>query len=160
MDRKDAMRVVAMLKAAYPASKWGEDDELTFDVWQMALHDVPAQYVIQTLPGLMRTSIFAPSPAEVLSAVFAASGVGPEPEVAWGHVQSWLRKHTEYSALPAPIKAAINDIGGTYNLRNSERPGNDRKAFMDAYAVRRNEAITSPDFSAMIGAGFMALGAG
>ena len=160
MNPSDTSELITMLKARWPRSTWSEDPVMEVKMWHMAIGDIPLEYILRVLPGLTQLSEFPPDPAQIRSAVFAASGVGPEPEVAWGHVQSWIRKHTEYSTLPAPIKAAINDIGGTYNLRNSERPGNDRKAFMDAYAVRRNEAITSPDFSAMIGAGFVALGAG
>lgn len=160
MTLTETAELIAMLKTRYPRSTWAADAVLEVKMWHMSIGDIPLEHVLTVLPNLLQTSEFPPDPSVIRSVVFAASGVGPEPEVAWGHVQECLRHTIEYAALPAPIKTAIKDIGGMHNLRNSERPQFDRKAFIDAYAVRRNEAITSPDFSAMIGAGFVALGAG
>ncbi len=160
MTPADIAELIAMLKTRWPRSTWAADPVLEVKMWHMAIGDIPLEHVLRVLPGLTQRSEFPPDPSRIRSAVASASGMIPEPGAAWGSVQEWLRGSVEFADLPAPIKQAVKDIGGTYNVRQSAKPENDRRAFIDAYGVRRDEAITSADFGAMIGAGCAALGAG
>lgn len=160
MSTEELTRLLAVIKARYPRANWGEDEDLTIMTWNMTIGDIPLEHVMKVLPGLMRASEFPPDPAAICSAVFSASGQGVDPNVAWGRVQDWLNGGVEFIALPGLIRIAVRDIGGTHNLRNSQRPDNDRRAFIDAYTVRRDEAMTGPDFAQMISTGFLEIGGG
>jgi|JI9StandDraft_1071089.scaffolds.fasta_scaffold44891_2 hypothetical protein len=160
MTPADVAEIIAMLKARWPRSAWGEDPLLEVKMWHMALAGVTLPQVQKVLPSIVQHSEFPPDPSEIRSAVFTASGKGPMPEAAWGQVQRWLSKDIEFVELPEPIKQAVRDIGGTYNVRNAEKPDNTRRSFIEAYKERRKEAMTGPDFAQMINDGFVAIGSG
>ena len=73
MTKKEALQVLAILKAAYPASYNGNKEEAagTVSVWCMQFTDVPADIVLMAIHKLISTSKFPPTVAEVKSKISA-----------------------------------------------------------------------------------------
>ena len=71
MTKKEALQVLAILKAAYPASYNGTKEEAagTVSVWCMQFADVPADIVLMAIHKLISTSKFPPTVAEVKSKI-------------------------------------------------------------------------------------------
>lgn len=73
MTKKEALQVLAILKAAYPASYNGTKEEAagTVSVWCMQFADMPADIVLMAIHKLISTSKFPPTVAEVNSKISA-----------------------------------------------------------------------------------------
>lgn len=72
MTKKEALQILAILKAAYPSSYNGmtkEEATGTVSVWCMQFADLPAEIVMMAIHKLIGSSKFPPSIAEVKSKV-------------------------------------------------------------------------------------------
>ena len=72
MTKKEALQILAVLKAAYPSSYNGmtkEEATGTVSVWCMQFADLPAEIVMMAIHKLIGSSKFPPSIAEVKSKV-------------------------------------------------------------------------------------------
>lgn len=68
MTKKEALQILAILKAAYPSSYNGmtkEEASGTVAVWCMQFADIPADVVMMAIHKLISTNKFPPSIAEV-----------------------------------------------------------------------------------------------
>lgn len=68
MTKKEALQILAILKAAYPASYNGmtkEEATGTVAVWCMQFSDMPAEIVMMAVHKLISTNKFPPSISEV-----------------------------------------------------------------------------------------------
>jgi hypothetical protein len=67
VTKKEALQVLAIMKAAYPSSFNGSKEELTgtVAVWALQFADMPADVVLMAVHKLISTSKFPPSIAEV-----------------------------------------------------------------------------------------------
>ena len=68
MTKKEALQILAILKAAYPASYNGmtkEEATGTVAVWCMQFADMPAESVMMAIHKLIATNKFPPSISEV-----------------------------------------------------------------------------------------------
>ena len=68
MNKKEALQILAILKAAYPSSYNGmtkEEASGTVAVWCMQFADLPAEVVMMAIHKLISTNKFPPSIAEV-----------------------------------------------------------------------------------------------
>ena len=68
MTKKEAVQILAVLKAAYPASYNGmtkEEATGTVSVWAMQFQDMPADIVMMAIQKLIATNKFPPTVAEV-----------------------------------------------------------------------------------------------
>lgn len=68
MTKKEALQILAILKAAYPSSYNGmtkEEATGTVSVWCMQFADLPAEVVMMAIQKLISTCKFPPSIAEV-----------------------------------------------------------------------------------------------
>ena len=68
MTKKEALQILAILKAAYPASYNGmtkEEATGTVAVWCMQFADLPAEIVMMAIHKLISTNKFPPSISEV-----------------------------------------------------------------------------------------------
>jgi hypothetical protein len=68
MTKKEALQILAILKAAYPSSYNGmtkEEATGTVAVWCMQFADTPAEIVMMAIHKLISTNKFPPSIAEV-----------------------------------------------------------------------------------------------
>ena len=71
MTKKEALQILAILKAAYPSSFNGTKEELsgTVSVWALQFADMPADIVLMAVHKLISTSKFPPAIAEVKKAI-------------------------------------------------------------------------------------------
>lgn len=72
MTKKEALQILAILKAAYPSSYNGmtkEEATGTVAVWCMQFEDLPAEVVMMAIHKLISTSKFPPSISEVKSKI-------------------------------------------------------------------------------------------
>lgn len=68
MTREETIKMLAILKAAYPSSYKGmtkEEANGTIAVWTMQFADIPADIVLMALNKLISTSQFPPAISEV-----------------------------------------------------------------------------------------------
>lgn len=67
MTKKEALQILAILKAAYPSSYTGTKEEAsgTVSVWCMQFADMPADIVLMAIHQLISTNKFPPTVAEV-----------------------------------------------------------------------------------------------
>jgi hypothetical protein len=68
MTKKEAVQILAILKAAYPSSYNGmtkEEANGTISVWAMQFADMPADIVMMAIHKLISSCKFPPSVAEV-----------------------------------------------------------------------------------------------
>lgn len=68
MTKKEALQILAILKAAYPSSYNGmtkEEATGTVSVWCMQFSDIPAEIVMMAIHKLISTNKFPPSISEV-----------------------------------------------------------------------------------------------
>lgn len=68
MTKKEAVQILAVLKAAYPASYNGmtkEEASGTVSIWAMQFEDMPVDIVMMAVHKLIATNKFPPSVAEV-----------------------------------------------------------------------------------------------
>lgn len=68
MTKKEALQILAILKAAYPSSYNGmtkEEATGTVAVWCMQFADIPAEIVMMAIHKLISTNKFPPSISEV-----------------------------------------------------------------------------------------------
>lgn len=72
MTKKEALQILAILKAAYPSSYNGmtkEEATGTVAVWCMQFADLPAEIVMMAIHKLISTNKFPPSISEVKSKI-------------------------------------------------------------------------------------------
>lgn len=68
MTKKEAVQILAILKAAYPASYNGmtkEEASGTVSIWAMQFQDLPVDIVLMAVHKLISTNKFPPTVAEV-----------------------------------------------------------------------------------------------
>lgn len=68
MTKKEALQVLAILKAAYPASYNGmtkEEATGTVNIWAIQFQDMPVDIVLMAIHKLIATNKFPPTVAEV-----------------------------------------------------------------------------------------------
>lgn len=68
MTKKEALQILAILKAAYPSSYNGmtkEEAKGTVSVWAMQFENMPVDIVMMAIHKLISTNKFPPSVAEV-----------------------------------------------------------------------------------------------
>jgi hypothetical protein len=148
MTKAEVARVIGVIRARYPRSEWGPNEELTVEAWHMSLGDLPLEPVLAALKGHFLESQFAPDPVDIRGKVAAASGVAPEPAEAWriaqGAIASYYPGHNNTIDIPDVVRQALKAIGGIHNLKMSEDPSGDRDAFMRAYATYRKQTLSEP----------------
>ena len=155
MNRKEAAQLVAIVAARYPrASAQMGNPADTATAWWMTLSDVPYAVAESVLADWFKTSRFVPDPSEVRNTVLALAAVVPTPEDAWELVLRHMREngHVGGTAFAGPevVGQTVQAIGGWYRLRLSERPEEDRAAFVRAYATMARRAAASANVVELI----------
>ena len=103
MTRDETIKLLAILKAAYPNSYRGmtkDEANGTIAVWATQFSSMPARVVMIAINKLISKSTFPPSISEVKEEI---RGLYWE---AWG----MLNEHRSYGNLDEPTLAALNEI--------------------------------------------------
>lgn len=141
MNRSETARLLAIAQAVHPTHPVNED---TIVAYHLLVGDLPYPAAEHALRAALRTSPFFPKPSELVEAVAERSGFLPNEADAWSIVLDHMRGPQRTFAGPAPIDEAVRAIGGFYNLRQSQRPDVDRKAFGEAYRAIRKRWLGDP----------------
>ena len=91
MTKKEALQILAILKAAYPASYNGmtkEEATGTVAVWCMQFEDMPAEIVMMAIHKLIATNKFPPSISEVKSKISSIHSEASE--MLWSNYGEFL----------------------------------------------------------------------
>ncbi len=102
MTKKEALQILAILKAAYPSSYNGmtkEEATGTVSVWCMQFADVPAEVVMMAIQKLISTCKFPPSIAEVKNKLES---------IHWEAYEAITASYKEF--LPEDIKKKYEQI--------------------------------------------------
>lgn len=139
MTTKQAMEIVAILKAAFPRQQVEPE---TVKVYATFLQDLDGAVAEPAVKRLVTVSRFFPTIAEMREAVAEASVNAPT-------VQQAVEAVMTRSAIPVEerpklhplVRRALDAIGGLYAIRTAESATTIRAQFRDAYAALRSEAI-------------------
>lgn len=116
MTREEVVRLLAVLKAAYPrfyTGTTGEQDKITVNVWHLMLKDYDYPLVTSAVKVLLASSKFAPSIADVIEKVNLITQ--PEQmteQEAWTKIDkaianSGYHAAEEFSKLPAVLQRLV-----------------------------------------------------
>ena len=141
MNKGEAMKLLATLRAAWPRQEVGQD---TAAVYAAMLADLPLEEAKAAVQLLVQTSRFFPTIAEIREKVAEARcGDLTAPELAWGEVQEAIGRvgsyHRPLFANPA-IQRAVDAIGWRA-ICLDENLSATRARFLDAYKAARAQAI-------------------
>ena len=141
MKQSEALKLVAILKAAYPRQ---ETDEATAEAYVGFLTDLDVDLVDRVVRDLIATSRFFPTIAEIRGAAAEASCGLPSVTAALAMVTERHRLTDDELAarpLPVAVKQAYRLVGGAWAFRTSEHPTTLHAQFRDAYRAIRDEAV-------------------
>lgn len=141
MTQSEALKLVAILKAAYPRQP---TDAATSEVYAGFLADLDYEAANEAIRRIITTSRFFPTIAEIREEV-AENAVGlPSTTEALALVLERHRLSDEEHAanpLPPAVQKAYRIVGGGWAFRTSENPVALRAQFRDAYESIRREEI-------------------
>ena len=151
MNDAEVTKIIAILHAHAPHHEITEE---TFTLWAWALEDIPFDAAKFAIRNWVKHHKHFPYPTEIREAIIGALLALPDADAAWAMVQARIK--ATYPGFPAPpwnapeeVIATVQDIGGIYNLRMSERPERDRERFRSVYTEARAEAMKSVDVTAL-----------
>jgi hypothetical protein len=138
MTKGEAAQVVAMLAAGFPGARFGEENAAVYEAF---LSDLEFGLASAAITGLVNTSRFLPSIAEIRAACLdSRDGKVRGAEDAWGDVVSEIRRVGAYGApqLSDPLAAYAVERLGWRNLCGSSNDAADRARFCELYARARD----------------------
>ena len=135
MTPKEAIKVVGVLCAVYPAARM---TEATIEIYESLLQELEFDVARAAVERLVRTSKFLPTVAEILEAA-AENTLGPQRTgvEAWGDVMKAIRRfgYIELPTFDDPIVTECVRVMGWRNLCLNDVPESvDRARFSELYA--------------------------
>lgn len=131
MKESEALALVATLRAAFPRQQM---DDATLRVYALDLADLDAATASEAVRTLRRTSRFFPTIAEIREGAATLQLGAPEPMAAWAQAVSRDGERHEL------VQRARRIVGDSFHWREAPS-GVLRRAFLDAYAEVRDEAM-------------------
>ena len=130
MTRDEALRVLAVLIAAYPTITLTRE---SIAIYADAISDLAFADAMLGTKKLIRTNKYFPSIAELREATRNTHRM--DGDSAWALVLDEIRRvgAQRIPALPPDVKQAVKAIGGWATLCHSERINVDRTAFLRVY---------------------------
>lgn len=140
MTESEALKLVAVLAAAYPRQAMGQ---ASIRAYASMLGDLDYPETDAAVRRIICSSKWLPSIAEVRAEV-AEAACGLEPgEMAWGEVQRaigrWGAARTPEWSTPE-LAAAVGDIGWR-NICHDTNVASTRARLIEAYRARRERAL-------------------
>jgi hypothetical protein len=147
MTSDEARLCVGMLLAAYPRESATNE---TVVIWTKMLSDFEFEETRAAISRLVATRYTSPSIAAVRDEIVNGRLDLPGPEEAYA---TWLDRshHPETAPDVHPfVRAFANSAGfDSWTMRQSEKPGATRSAFVKAYEERRREAVRRENLTAL-----------
>lgn len=149
MTEVEAAKVVAILSASFPDSKWGE---ATCRAYESALADLDFELASDAVRRIVATSKFRPSISEIReAAAVVAVGERRAGADAWGDVVKAVRYVGSYGApkFDDPLTARAVEALGWRNLcLGDSSEASDRARFCEVYdalsASERRSLVSEP----------------
>lgn len=141
MNQSEALKLVAVLKAAYPRQP---TDAATSEVYAGFLVDLDYEAANAAIRQLITIRRFFPTIAEIREEVAEEAAGLPSPTEALVMVLERNQlSDAELAAKPLPpaVKKAYRIVGGSWAFRTSENPVALRAQFRDAYQSIRDEEV-------------------
>lgn len=142
MTKGESMKLLAMLRAAWPRQEVGAD---TAEVYAEMLKDIPFDEASAAVRRIVQTSKWFPAIAEIREQVAESRSALDPPELAWGQVQAAISKigayHQPLFSNPA-IQRAVKALGWR-QICLDENLSATRARFIDAYRAARSQQIES-----------------
>lgn len=157
MNRSETAQLLSIAQAVHTTHPV---NEATIVAYHLFVGDLPYGATEDALRVVVCTSPFFPKPNELVEAVAERSGFLPCEADAWVIVLEHMRGPQRPFAGPAPIGEAVKAIGGFYNLRHSQDPARDRKAFGAAYEQVRRRWLGDPALGSAVAERVGAIAAG
>lgn len=148
MTKAEALRLAAVLKAAWPREKVGSD---TLQVYAQYLQDVPFEAAKAATDRLICSRKWFPTIAEIRAELAEAECAAlPDPEVAWGEVLRAISRYGSYRTpeFEHPELAAAVDSLGWRNICLDENVMSTRARFIDAYRTIRERRVAGHQLGA------------
>lgn len=144
MTKQDAMKLMAVLKAAYPMHEVSED---TFRLYVSRLLDLEVEHAARGIHVLICTLKFFPSLSEVRRAAADAAKPTKPAELSWGEVTEAISRWGMYRQpkFDDPITAAAVAVIGWQNICQTpvEELGTLRAQFRRTYEAVREQEVRS-----------------
>lgn len=134
MQNYEATALCAMLSVAYP-----ERFKLTTDgarLWERMLADLDFSAAEAVVLGWIAAERWPPSIADIRGGVIDAQLALPSVDEAWGQIVACLRSADGRFVGHPLVREVLQQLGGMYNLRQSENAVSDRAHFFKLYAAR------------------------
>lgn len=153
MNQTETRKLLAMLRAQYQ-HRFIVDD-MTELVWLGLLNDepaLPAEAVYKAAMVWMRDNEWPPQVRDLRDIIASTVGDIPTADEAWQQLCERIRVTypgipNDLPRLPDLICDAVQEVGGTRIIRQSEKPEDTRKRFVAAYERRRRVAVQGLDVS-------------
>ncbi len=125
---------IAILRDAYPRQDF---PDRSVALYAHELADLGDDEVTAAVRRLIRRSEWLPSIADIRRDVAEARAQLPTPDEAW----SLATTVPHPCPLPPAVVETIRDMGGSWNLRYSDRPTQARREFLRSYELRRERTL-------------------
>lgn len=112
MNREDAIKILSILKAAYPNSYKGmtkEEAHGTINVWVMQFSDLPLGIVSIAVNKLISTNIFPPSISEVKKKIQSLYGEASEMLLMHRYATKGFRVTNDPDEQPTYVGKALDE---------------------------------------------------
>lgn len=143
MTPEQIAALVGVLAVAYGRDPSPE----MFQVYEMALADVPAPDVERLAQRIVRTEKWMPTPAAIRERILEDLGyLSPDEDQAWVMAKEWSVGRTALRSedLPQPVWEACQAVGGSWSIRTGVETtlhAQFREAYRRAKARADREAI-------------------
>lgn len=142
MTREETLKILSVLRVAYPKFGDGTDSKMLVEVWSDMLSDCEYMDVNNAIKRYIATneSNFAPSIGKIRSMIVKQNDAELNEEWvdAWGEVERAIRNYGFYRELEAlnsmsPVTRTCVQAIGWKNICNSEEMGVERGHFRSMY---------------------------
>lgn len=132
MNASEAVKLVGMLKAAYPRAEINAE---TTRIYCEMLADLDASEATNAVKHLLATSKFFPSIAEIRAMLATRQEQLPASEAAWGEVRKAISSQGRYRTpqFSHPAISHTVDVIGWETICSSEAIGVERAHFLRCY---------------------------
>lgn len=136
MTRNDALDLVALLVAHYPAQAKLAPENVNAFVASLTLYS--RDHGRQAVERVVRSSVWFPSVAAVVTEIVEVAMGLPTPENAWLLLLERQRTGDRKEPLAPTIRIALDAAGGTHAMQTNATHLV-RKAFIESYAAARQQ---------------------
>jgi hypothetical protein len=156
MERQEAAKIVAVLKATFPNFPIPDPDALLTG-YLLGLSDCPYDLVVEAVGRWIREGRpFFPAPAELRALVVERVLPFPTPEEAWAEVRRGMSAVGAWG-MPTwscwPLKQAVDAIGWRVLCCSPEGDGDTAERFERTYRTYRDRAIRDANLPALFAGG-------